>query len=599
MLEAAFGWAAAGLTGISAGAMGAVGGVAALGGYSLWAAENPEDAAQFEQYLAENVVSQDVGGNQQLAMNLQAMPSSLKDSIIDYTVSVYQSATDIPVIPQSWDFSRTMTGFPPSTLNGQSLDLSDNWNTQLSRYGTSHYIIDVYCRTNPTSTNGYYTFNTAYFYDGPVVVTPNNTTSNYFYFDISPVSGSVHCSTLNGTSSVQTTTIAAGTPEGRYIDITEGRYTHYLYVSGVDLGGGYTSIPSMSGVSSGLSGAFDSLVAGTGTAADVAVAGGVEAIYLPNIAINDGTVTVDDAYDASGVTYPDIAITIDGGGGTVPVPTDVLTALQQIIGLLSPMGIVTGIPPIVQDIDNKMSAIVDNWPGVMDILDGLGLLPPIVQDIADGMGVIIDIPQSLEDITDILLPIPQSLQGLLDGVTIDIPQTLAQILNGTLSIPTAIDGVISGVAALPAAIAGALDIDWVLENTEELKDRLPDLEAPIILPQASFDDLRDIANDYKERTPLGKIFEAYEGTFEVMSTSPQGAPRYEITFPSPINFSFVIDFAIFDGLFVQLAHAFFYLLAIFWYLKFIKRVKSWIDSWLTLGGGFAEVAEEESYAFRE
>ena len=55
MLEAAFGWVAAGLTGISAGAMGAVGGVAAVGGYSLWAAENPEEASQFEQYLAENV----------------------------------------------------------------------------------------------------------------------------------------------------------------------------------------------------------------------------------------------------------------------------------------------------------------------------------------------------------------------------------------------------------------------------------------------------------------------------------------------------------------------------------------------------------------
>lgn len=364
----------------------------------------------------------------------------------------------------------------------------------------------------------------------------------------------------------------------------------------VDLGQGFQTIPFVSSVPSGVYGAFDGLVAGTGTAAEVAVAGGVEAVYLPNVAINEGTVTVDDAYDVSDVSYPDIAINIDNGGGSVQIPTDVLTALQQIIGLLTPMGIISGIPPIVQNIDNKMSTIVDEWPGVMDILDGLGLLPPIVQDIADGMGVIIDIPQSLEDITDILLPIPQSLQGLLDGVTIDIPQTLAQILNGTISIPTAIDGVISGVAALPAAIAGALDIDWVLENTEELKDRLPDLEAPLILPQASFEDLKDVANDYKERTPLGKIFEAYEGTFDVMSTSPQGAPRYEITFPSPINYTFVIDFAVFDGLFVQLAHAFFYLLAIFWYLKFLKSVKGWVDSWLTFDGKFFHVAGEEAGA---
>ena len=71
MLEAAFGWVAAGLTGVSAGAVGAVGGAAVLGGYSLWAADNPEQAAQFEQYLANNVVSQEVGGNQQLAMNLR------------------------------------------------------------------------------------------------------------------------------------------------------------------------------------------------------------------------------------------------------------------------------------------------------------------------------------------------------------------------------------------------------------------------------------------------------------------------------------------------------------------------------------------------
>lgn len=366
------------------------------------------------------------------------------------------------------------------------------------------------------------------------------------------------------------------------------------------MGYGFESVEFLSDVPSGLTAAFDAFIAGTGSAADVLNAGGVTGVNTPNVTIDtaNGEAYIDTSYDASALTYADVAISNAGGGEIVP-PADVLAGITQIIQLLTPLGFLTDIPPYLASIDGGVQTIVDTWPDITDILDGLGLLPPIVQDIADGMGVIIDIPQSLEDITDILLPIPQSLQGLLDGVTIDIPQTLAQILNGTLSIPTAIDGVISGVAALPAAIAGALDIDWVLENTEELKDRLSDLEAPLILPQASFEDLKDVANDYKERTPLGKIFEAYEGTFEVMSTSPQGAPRYEITFPSPINYTFVIDFSVFDGLFVQLAHAFFYLLAIFWYLKFIKRVKSWIDSWLTLGGNFAEVAEEESYSFRE
>ena len=600
MLEAAFGWVAAGLTGVTAGAVGAVGGAAVLGGYSLWASENPEDAAEFEQYLAENIVSQDVGGNQQLAMNLQAMPSSLKDSIIDYVASGASVVGKKPVIP-SGSYSYTVAGLPYTGLRVDNktfywsaenasayLALNPNYNLDRVFFFSSNYSD----RINGTY---YYTMLAAHVVDegltvtnGNYVTVSNNTSETKYVYKCQMYNTETGGINFYGQQVLE---IAPGKSQ----DFSGGAYRFF---NGIDLGAGFETVPVYSGVSSGLSGAFDSLVAGTGTATDVAVAGGVEAVYLPNVAINGSTVTVDDAYDASGVIYPDIAITIDGGGGgdTVPIPEDALTALQQIIGLLTPMGIITGIPPIVQDIDTKMGAIIDTWPGVMDILDGLGLLPPIVQDIADGMGVIIDIPQSLEDITDILLPIPQSLQGLLDGVTIDIPQTLAQILNGTISIPTAIDGVISGVAALPAAIAGALDIDWVLENTEELKERLPNLDAPLILPQASFDDLKDVANDYKERTPLGKIFEAYEGTFDVMSTSPQGAPRYEITFPSPINYTFVIDFSVFDGLFVQLAHAFFYLLAIFWYLKFLKSVKGWVDSWLTFDGKFFHVAGEEAGA---
>lgn len=318
--------------------------------------------------------------------------------------------------------------------------------------------------------------------------------------------------------------------------------------------------------------------------------GGVTGVYLPNVTVNtatgEPTVT-----DVSGLTYADIAIA--GGGSVSPdvsLPDGVLEGLQSIISLLTQtFDVVTSIPPFLQ-------AELES-------------------------GVIIDIPTTLNDILGVVDGIPQSLDDLLDGVTIDIPGAIDDAVGAIIDIPAGINSligpviggistgvtglqgtlsqVLSGVTALPASIAGALDLDWLLDNVGELNLELPNLAAPIVLPQATFEDVKSVLGEYRDRTPLGKIFEVYEDSFDVMSEEPSGAPRYEITFPPPINYTFIIDFSVFDGRFVQLAHAFFYLLAIFWYLKFLKTVRGWVSSWMAVGGSFAEVARQESYGFME
>lgn len=579
-LSNAFAAAGAALTGVTLPGLGVAAVVGGTVGYAVWANDNPDEAQAFEQALRDglsgNVSS--TGIADQIRFDVSTLPQNVKESIVDYAVTYSNAINKQPVIPENYAYNKIITNtLVPDFIDGKTVSWSTTGKTSKESILNNNQGYTVIRFTYNSTTQKYSVANDSnsiYFY-GPVVCTGKSSYNLRFQNQTSNI---VEYQYLNSSN------IGTLSPNG-IVGVSTASDTAYFAISGIDLGAGFNEVSILQGVNSGLNTAFNDLVLGNGTAGDVVSAGGVTAVNLPGVTIDTATgqATIS---DVSGLTYADVAIA-NGGSVTpdVPLPGDVLSGLQSIITLLTQtFDVVTGIPPYLSaTLEN--GTIIDIPHTLNDILGAIIDIPPTLEDLLDG--VTIDIPAAIDDAVGAIIDIPGQIGQVMGPIVGGIPGQLTG-LQGTLS------NVLSGVTALPGTIAGALGLDWVLDGVDELKERLPEIPSGLVLPQATFAELQSVMGDYRDNTPVGKVFDAYEGVFDVMSEPSGGPPRYEIVFPAPINWSFVIDFAIFDGQFVMLSHAIFYLLAVFWYLKFLKTVRGWYEFFCGWGSKTLTVAEVQS-----
>lgn len=561
-LSSAFAAVGTAVTGVTLPGLGAVGAIAGVGGYAWWASENPEAAEEFEQWLASDVVASNVSNNvaSGLSADMGTLPASVKESIIDGIVEYSIEQNSIPIVPDNYTnvyagriaYTGTYNGMQPiitsnslfvSNETNYSVQLVANWNNDVYLNGT------VFFSSNDFVINN---FTQRY-----VVITANSDISYTYIFH------------GNSRDTAQTGTVASGENvtvpiigwAGNGVPVSYDAY----YVYGINLGSGYKTVSVINGVSTGLSTAFDALTAGTGTASEVITAGNVSEVMFPGVTIDTatGTPTVTAVSD---LTYADVAVTSGGSvSPDVPIPSDVLTGIQSILSLLTQtLNVVTTIPPF-------LSTTLES-------------------------GVIVDIPTTLNDILGVVDGIPQSLDDLLDGLTIDIPASLADLQGAIVDIPAGIadlpviggiasgvqglqgtlSSVLNGVLALPASIAGALDLDWALEGLEDLRSRLPSAPALLVLPQATWTDFQNASNDFKDMTPLGPIVDFVGEIVDVTKGNggPYGAPRYEMRFPRPDGgfWLFVVDFGMIPSEMYLIAHAVAYAVFGFWYVRWLEQL---------------------------
>lgn len=578
-LSAAFPYVVAGLTGV------AVGGTTMS--YGDWAARYPDRDLEFRDALANYLVTQNVDNNgvaDQISLPLNMLPSTLIDNIITTSAKYYYNIPDttnisIPDFVLVNEIPNTINSYPVVVPSVFSDLINANCACSLFQYtlqGGKYHLTTIYNYSQIAEA----IFNV----ENTITLSlPGNLTEHFYY-----------CAP-NGSTYTERTTDRASNSMSSFQYST--RYPYYYTTVGVNYGNGFIT-NGITNVNTGLNNALNSYKSGSATIEDVniAVNEAVGAIRLPGLAIDTSNGVVESLPQtlANGVIYNTIVYTpaewttIEGGGTVspdVPVPGDVLSGLQSIITLLTQtFDVVTGIPPYLSaTLEN--GTIIDIPHTLNDILGAIIDTPPTLEDLLDG--VTIDIPAAIDDAVGAIIDIPGQIGQVMGPIVGGIPGQLTG-LQGTLS------NVLSGVTTLPATIAGALGLDWVLDGVDELRERLPEIPSGLVLPQATFAELQSVMGDYRDNTPVGKIFDAYEGVFDVMSEPSGGPPRYEIVFPAPINWSFVIDFAIFDGQFVMLSHAVFYLLAVFWYLKFLKTVRGWYEFFCGWGSRTLTVAEVQS-----
>lgn len=584
-----------GITGLAAG----VGGVgAALGAYSWWAMQNPEQ----DEYLRGRWVQQlnSQVGTDQYSIDLTSIDHATQTSLIQGVGDYYKANAYKPVIVSNGFPGTIFTGdLVPDTINGEDVHWPSETGTsnyrkskilqQATPYGYVRY-------THVSSGGGYYSPNGVSFFSGPG-------TLNVYYEN-----NSWHIRyQLEGSTTISTTTIAA---------------SGAIAVFGMDMGDGLdTSGVSMaSDIPAGLSGAFSSFVDGAMSAGDVALAAtrAAEGVRLPDMVIDTSTgqVTVPATVPVAGESYYSYAIAGSGagsGGGDVSADmTEVLSAIASLAGVvnasISPIGSIplalSALGDDVLGLDLRLTGIGNDVLGLQSDMAGLGSIG------ADLLGTLDDIAGLLGSdvigaIDDLGVSLGADVLGL--GTTLDgVAGTLTGIGGVISGIGTAIPGigtavgttipgllsdVLDDVAALPDSIAASLDLDWVLDNLDSLRDRIPSVDPPLVLPQASFSELQEVMEQYKSRTPLGKFFTAYETVFDVLSEEPgSSAPRYEFAIPAPVNTTFVVDFATFDGRFVAIVRAFTYLGFIFWYMRVLKAIRRWYGFWLGLDSPGADAA---------
>ena len=598
LLEAAFAWVGSAFTGVSAAGLGAVGGAAALGGYSLWAAENPEDAANFQAWVADNVLTQDVDENgvaHDVALNLSGMSPSLSSSIVGYIGNGASSTQSKPVLPSNAP-NFVAAGLPTSdgAAPGTTAKIywSDNIVNAMSSYNLGRTVMQ--CSSSTSTVNGrsylvpfLFFFPEdgidIYFYSNkPRFRNTTQTTKSVVKIQVT-VGSSGNCTI----SSPQTITI----PAGSYEQVESRR----SWINGVNCGEGFESVAMTSGVSSVVSQAFNALVNGTGTASELVEAANVSATKFLNVSIDTttGTPTVDSSFDMSSVTYGAVAVAENltgsgsgtGEGGTTAPVDGILAGVNRIIELMAPIAAISSIPPYLGLIESGVSTITDSWPDVMDILDGISLIPPMVSDILDDLGTMVDIPTVLGDVLDTIVDIPATLGSIVDNLTIDLPFTLGQILEGVTSVPatlsTLLSQILAGTLAIPSTIASELDLDWVLDGLDDLQLRLPDLSPTLILPQATWAEFVAANTSLLNCTPAGPIWSFGGAVLDVIKGdgSPT-APRYVFTLPwiDGRTYTFVVDFADLGYALPVISHAFCYICFAFFYVRFFRRVREWYKS---------------------
>lgn len=610
----------------SATAAGIVGTVAGVGtGYFLaYAAAHPDEAEDFRQYVLDNVMSPSglVGDSySDLVLPTASLPSTVKDSIVSFGASqaVFDSYTPVLpsgfVLPEGYYLGWNLVSF----YNNLSVNNFDSIsNNALTGMGIIYYSL------SGSGINRTYKANIRAFSDTLSFVEFTSgqsgakiTLQNLHDHDVSITNdaGSVLYVVRPGVTWSMNKTRDADT-----------------YVSGVDFGSGYESVSFVTGAPATVTGAFGDLLAGDGTVADVVSAGNasVGAIRLPGVTVDvNGDVTTVPTDITSGATYANLVYSpaewaqIEGGG-TVdpPAPGGTLDDVLSILTTVS--GTLLGIPPFLADIPGILDAIIDIPDNLMDLLTAPGGLPGVLRDYLDDW--IIDVPPVLEDLLDgAIIDLPTDigvavgavlnpqLGQIAQGLVGQVVPGIAGITSGVAGVRTAVDALGDVVTDIPATIADALGLDWALDGLADLADRIDlDMSVPdgVVLPQATWSDLVGVAQDFGDMTPVGLLVTVVTVTTDVMSGNDgssggggggggsralrslsSGAPRYEIRFPYPVEYVFVVDFATFGELFPAVTHGVFYMLFVYWYLKFVKACRNWYATWF---GFLSEAARTTS-----
>lgn len=331
----------------------------------------------------------------------------------------------------------------------------------------------------------------------------------------------------------------------------------------------------------------------------------------------EGTGTYDgvlgEILSALGVSGPIATILSGVVSGIAALPT-------QLANLLFNTHIQSFSQTALDSLDDVLSQYVSSLPIWLQetgtVLDGLPSNIALAMDGNFG-DVITAVNQVLEQVTGIPAEIPEAFGTIITGIPAevwgefegpigDIIDVLDGVLDGVMGIPRAItdagasvvtgigdltldidlSGVLSAIGAIPLSISAALGLDWFIEQAQDLDERLEvDEPSALTLPSATWDDAVGVAQDFADLTPLGPFERFINGVFDVFAGESRrsvSAPRYSISMPNPFGdpFVFVVDFSIFDGTFVAVCHAVFYVCFGFWYFNFVRKLKESADSYV-------------------
>lgn len=395
------------------------------------------------------------------------------------------------------------------------------------------------------------------------------------------------------------------------------------------------SAPSVSDLPSAVSGIKAGLQAGTMTVNQAASAGlqavSGKTIVVPEVITTYESIVVDSSGSGEGSGEGSGSIDLSGleaiaqailgslgvGGSIVTSIGAISSAITGLPGQIAAQLFNTSVQSFgtsaldaLDDLFDTYVSAIPTWladnliPPITAIPRAIGdLIIPPIQAINTYLGSnvippITAIPQAIGNLlippitgvttwlTDNLIPPITAISDWWDTLPGIIGGVGTTILDGLSSLDLDIDlsAVISGIGSIPLSIASALGLDWWIEQLDDLDDRL-DWEAPssIVLPSASWADLTSVGHEVLAFSPLSPIETGINGVFAVFAGNGSSrAPRYVIDFPRPDGgvWSFVVDFALFDGQFVAVCHGVFYILFGFWLVGFIQRSKDRFDSWI-------------------
>lgn len=601
--------------------------------YGRWAEANPDLDAEFRQYLTDNVFSTSglVGDSyEDICIPLENMPLSIKESFIDCISSEYSAIGTRPIVPAEITLPFYFpVVFRGGSINGNTVNYTSAADSWISSNRTPYVLAGYNIRNGRT----YY-----YFFDSPVLLSQSGS-----YITINASYGSVSWATASLTATASSYG-SNSLNSGQSFNIRISPYAPEFYsCSSIDFGSGFQSTSAISLAPSVLSGVFNDFLSGVGTSADVVSVADTYAgaVKVPGVTVSsEGVVSNVPEELASTLTYDDLVYSpsqwdaIENGGEVAPsVPSDVLGWLSSIYdGIVSNGLVVQQIPPLLADLPNVLDGLEVIPQHLVDISDYVEVLPQFVQDAGD---FFLDLPQTITDALDgLIVDIPPAIHTALSpdfdaigdalddiysrvGSAVTHLGQLALDIPGIRSVADAISTSISGVQslartisdtladtltrvdAIPRSIASALSLDWALDNLAELDDDLDldlDTPSPFLLPQSTWPELVAVAQDFGNLTPAGLLVTVVTRTTDVMGGGSSGgssvrkvsrsggAPSYEIQFPAPINASFTVDFGTFPSEFPMVTHAVFYMLFVYWYLKFVRRCRAWYSDWMGVFG---------------
>lgn len=322
-------------------------------------------------------------------------------------------------------------------------------------------------------------------------------------------------------------------------------------------------------------------------------------------------------------------------GITGPIASGIAAVVNAIIGLPARLAdllfnahIMSFSETALDSLDDVLSQYVASLPTWLaetgTVLDGLpshialaldGNFGDIITAVNNVLEQVTGIPAEIpEAFGSIITGIPAEIWGEFEGPIGDIIVVLDGVLDGIMGIPRAItdaassvvtgigtltldvdlSAVLSAINAIPLSIAGALGLDWVVTGSDELSERLEYPESSsFVLPTASWAQVASVAQDFGELTPLPYFEECVNIVFDTFAgNGSSNAPRYVIVFPNPWgdDWQFVVDFALFDGRFVTVSHALFYVSFGIWYWGFLGRIKSKWDEVLQMASAHPSAA---------